>query len=87
MIEKLVGLLHIVVDIMMNMLQNKREIDDSFSAFVKTVMFVFSEMFNFNSFESLHGNSQGLQITCLCVYENSIPKEEGCCCCFFILFM
>ena len=59
----------------MHMLQNKREIDDSFSALVKAVMFVFSEMFNLNSFESLHGDSQGFQITCLCQFMK-IPYQK-----------
>ena len=57
------------------MFQNKREIDDSFPALVKTVMFVFSEMFNLNSFESLHGDSQGFQITCLCQFMK-IPYQK-----------
>ena len=69
----------------MHMLQNKREIDDSFSALVKAVMFVFSEMFNLNSFESLHGESRFPNYMFMPVYENSIPKEEGCCCCCFYL--
>lgn len=39
------------------------------------LLFVVSERFNLNSFESLHGDSQGFQITCLCQFMK-IPYQK-----------